>query len=71
MSTRQIGLYSARAACLYGHIIYLDEHGNKVTVTAVCEEGKEDNYNWSDKVVVGPVTKFVASTIKPVFPSDI
>lgn len=62
---RKIGWYSAQAAALFGTAVHRHEDGREVHVTAVCQAGDEGNYNWPDKVRVGPVTEYVGKGRRP------
>lgn len=52
--------FSPSSANLYGTAIYLTSDGEKVEVTCVgSEEYLQNNYNWEDKIMLGPVKEYV------------
>lgn len=53
------GYYSAKADSLFGHVVYKTPDGKLVKVTEVCEKKSESI--WDDKILIGPITKFVAN----------
>jgi len=57
----KIGFYSARAAELFGTIIYKTPENKEIHVTAIMDEGEDiGSYKWEDKVCLGQVTEYVS-----------
>jgi hypothetical protein len=57
----KIGFYSARAAELFGTIIYKTPENKEIHVTAIMDEGEDiEHYKWKDKVCLGQVTEYVS-----------
>ncbi len=56
----KIGFYSARAAELFGTIIYKTPENKEIHVTAIMDEGDIGSYKWEDKVCLGQVTEYVS-----------
>lgn len=55
-----IGLYSAKAADLFGTIVYVDINGEEKHVTCVTtEEDWIPNYKWKDTIRVGYMTRYL------------
>jgi hypothetical protein len=55
----KIGIFSAEGAELHGTVFYATPDGREVEVSLVCDAADIDGVNWEDKVVVGPVDKFL------------
>lgn len=53
----KIGVFSETAAKWYGSSYWTKEDGTEVEITWIGNEGAdiENNYQWADKVIVGPV----------------
>ena len=57
--SNMVGLYSAKADSLFGHFLYETPEGKTVVVTAVYNKGDEHSYEWDDKIVIGPLSRFI------------
>jgi hypothetical protein len=51
-----VGIYSAKAAELYGTSIYLGADGKEHEVSAI---DKPSKYKWDDAVILGPMGKWL------------
>lgn len=57
----KIGFYSARAAEIFGTIIYKTPENKEIHVTAIMDQGEDiEHYRWEDKVCLGQVTEYVS-----------
>jgi hypothetical protein len=57
----KIGFYSARAAEIFGTIIYKTPENKEIHVPAIMDEGEDiEHYKWEDKVCLGQVTEYVS-----------
>lgn len=61
LERKLIGMYSAEAEELYGYATYETPDGKLVRVTGVYEESRIDEYKWKDKIIVGPVVRWISS----------
>jgi hypothetical protein len=59
-------VFSSQFAENYGYAIYKSADGTEVMVSSVDidKENLLKNFNWSDKIYVGEVVKFISSNIK-------
>jgi hypothetical protein len=56
-----IGVFSEKAAELFGTLWYKTPNGSEVEVTAVYEDGENaEGYGWVDKKIVGEVVEMTA-----------
>lgn len=53
------GWYSPTAANQFGSSIYLKPDGSGVEVTFVAPASMADQYNWPDKIAIGPVVEWI------------
>lgn len=53
------GMYSARAAELFGTVFWTDKEGNRYEVTAI--ESDPSRYKWKDSVVVAEVENYAGA----------
>lgn len=56
-----VGIYSKKAAELYGTTVWLTPDGHEVEITA---KDKPSSYKWDDAQIIGPVEKWVRSGCK-------
>lgn len=56
------GFYSAKAAALYGYASYRTPDGKKIQCTCVDKTPDCPSYMWDDKICLGEVVEWVASS---------